>query len=79
MRLFIAINLSDAMKDSLISTQNALYDRGVRGNYTPEAVVRFKPWVESRFIVSNPRSNPPGHLAGRGRRRYGIGRSAPRR
>ena len=36
MRLFIAINLSDAMKDSLISTQNALYDRGVRGNYTPE-------------------------------------------
>ena len=36
MRLFIAINLSDAMKDSLISMQNALYDRGVRGNYTPE-------------------------------------------
>ena len=36
MRLFIAINLSDAMKDSLISTQNALYDRGVRGNYTSE-------------------------------------------
>ena len=36
MRLFIAINLSDTMKDSLISMQNALYDRGVRGNYTPE-------------------------------------------
>ena len=36
MRLFIAINLSDAMKDSLISMLNALYDRGVRGNYTPE-------------------------------------------
>ena len=36
MRLFIAIRLSDAMKDSLIQTQNALYDRGVRGNYTPE-------------------------------------------
>ena len=34
MRLFIAINLSDAMKDSLISTQNALYDRGVRGRWT---------------------------------------------
>ena len=36
MRLFIAINLSDAMKDSLINMQNALYDRGVRGNYTSE-------------------------------------------
>lgn len=36
MRLFIAINLSDAMKASLINIQNALYDRGVRGNYTSE-------------------------------------------
>ena len=36
MRLFIAIRLSDAMKGSLIHTQNALYDRGVRGNYTSE-------------------------------------------
>ena len=36
MRLFIAIRLSDAMKDSLIHTQNALYDRSVRGNYTSE-------------------------------------------
>ena len=36
MRLFIAIRLSDAMKDSLIHTQNVLYDRGVRGNYTSE-------------------------------------------
>ena len=36
MRLFIAINLSDAMKDSLINMQNALYNRGVRGNYTSE-------------------------------------------
>ena len=36
MRLFIAINLSDAVKDGLINMQNALYDRGVRGNYTSE-------------------------------------------
>ncbi len=36
MRLFIAVNLSDKMKDSLIRMQNALYARGVRGNYTPE-------------------------------------------
>lgn len=36
MRLFIAVKLSDAMKDSLITMQNILYDRGVRGNYTAE-------------------------------------------
>ena len=36
MRLFIAINLSDEMKDSLISTQNSMYDHGVRGNFTSE-------------------------------------------
>ena len=36
MRLFIAIKLSDAMKDSLITVQNTLYDRGMRGNYTSE-------------------------------------------
>ncbi len=36
MRLFIAVNLSDEMKDSLIRMQNALYDRGARGNYTSE-------------------------------------------
>lgn len=36
MRLFIAIKLSDDIKDSLIHMQQALYDRGVRGNYTSE-------------------------------------------
>jgi len=36
MRLFIAIRLSDAMKDSLVCTQRTLHDRGVRGNYTPQ-------------------------------------------
>jgi 2'-5' RNA ligase len=36
MRLFIAVKLSDAMKDSLINMQSILYDRGVRGNYTSE-------------------------------------------
>ena len=29
MRLFIAVNLSDEMKDSLIRMQKALYDRGL--------------------------------------------------
>ena len=36
MRLFIAIQLSDEMKAALIDAQNLLYDRGVRGNFTPE-------------------------------------------
>ena len=36
MRLFIAVNLSDVVRDSLVEMQNALYDRGVRGNYTSE-------------------------------------------
>ena len=35
MRLFIAINLSDAMKDALESAQDQMYDNGVRGNFTP--------------------------------------------
>ena len=36
MRLFIAIKLSDELKTALISTRNAMYDRGVRGSYSPE-------------------------------------------
>ena len=36
MRLFIAVQLSAAMKDSLIQLQNTLYERGVRGNFTSE-------------------------------------------
>lgn len=36
MRLFVAINLSGAMKDALINTQNEMFDHGVRGNYTKE-------------------------------------------
>ena len=33
MRLFIAINLSDAMKDALTAAQEEMYDRGVRGKH----------------------------------------------
>ena len=36
MRLFVAIKLSPSLKDALVSAQNAMYDRGVRGHYTPE-------------------------------------------
>ena len=32
MRLFIAILLSDAMKDALTTAQDEMYDNGVRGN-----------------------------------------------
>ena len=34
MRLFIAIRLSDAMKDALTAVQDEMYAHGVRGNYT---------------------------------------------
>ena len=34
MRLFIAIPLSDAMKDALTAVQYEMYDNGVRGNFT---------------------------------------------
>ncbi len=36
MRLFIAINLTEAMKDALINAQNDMYGQGVRGNFTKE-------------------------------------------
>ena len=36
MRLFVAINLSQEMRESLIDLQNDWYDAGVRGNYSPE-------------------------------------------
>lgn len=36
MRLFIAINLTDEMKDALITAQNEMFDQGIRGNYTSE-------------------------------------------
>lgn len=34
MRLFIAVNLGDAMKEALVATQNEMYDQGIRGNFT---------------------------------------------
>lgn len=34
MRLFIAIPLSDAIKDALTTAQDEMYDNGVRGNFT---------------------------------------------
>ena len=34
MRLFLAVNLSPEMKNALTDVQRAMYDRGVRGNFT---------------------------------------------
>ena len=36
MRLFVAVPLADEMKRALIDTQKAMYDRGVRGRFSPE-------------------------------------------
>lgn len=36
MRLFIAVRLSPEMKSALTKAQRAMYDRGARGNFTPE-------------------------------------------
>ena len=36
MRLFIAILLSEEIKTALIDAQRAMFDRGIRANYTPE-------------------------------------------
>ena len=35
MRLFIAVNLSPQMKSALTDAQRAMFDRGVRGSFTP--------------------------------------------
>ena len=35
MRLFIAVNLSPQMKSALTDAQRAMFNRGVRGNFTP--------------------------------------------
>ncbi len=36
MRLFIAILLTEEMKNSLVDVQRRMYEDGVRGNYSPE-------------------------------------------
>ena len=36
MRLFIAINLNETMKQTLLDIQNAMRGCGIEGNYTPE-------------------------------------------
>lgn len=54
MRLFVAICLSDGMKDALLDAQNALYDRGVRGRFTPEENMH----LTLAFIGDYPEAGP---------------------
>ena len=36
MRLFIAVPLTESFRDSLAAVQNEWFNRGIRGNYSPE-------------------------------------------
>ena len=54
MRLFIAIELSDEMKTALVEAQNAMYDRGVRGSFSPEENLH----LTLAFIGDYPASEP---------------------
>ncbi len=54
MRLFIAILLSNEMKTALIEAQNAMYDRGLRGNYSPEENLH----LTLAFIGEYPEAEP---------------------
>ena len=54
MRLFVTICLSDGMKDALLDAQNALYDRGVRGRFTPEENMH----LTLAFIGDYPEAGP---------------------
>ena len=54
MRFFIAIDLSEEMKAALVDAQNAMYDRGVRGNYSPEENLH----LTIAFIGEYPEAEP---------------------
>ena len=54
MRLFVAIQLSDKMKDALTAAQDELYDRGVRGRFTSEENLH----ITLAFIGEYPDAEP---------------------
>ena len=54
MRLFIAIGLSDGMKDALADAQNRMFDSGVRGNYTSDENMH----LTLAFIGDYPNAEP---------------------
>ena len=49
MRLFIAIPLSDAMKDALTAAQDEMYAHGVRGNFTSRENMQYR----SKSLILN--------------------------
>ncbi len=54
MRLFVAIQLSREMKTALIDAQNAMFDRGLRGNFSPEENLH----LTLAFIGDYPEAQP---------------------
>ena len=54
MRLFIAIGLSDEMKDALVDAQNTMFDSGVRGNCTSDENMH----LTLAFIGEYPNAEP---------------------
>ena len=54
MRLFVAVELSDEMRGALIEAQNRMYDRGVRGSFTPEENLH----LTLAFIGEYPEAQP---------------------
>ena len=54
MRLFVALCLSDEMKDALADVQDAMYDRGVRGSLTP----RENMHLTLAFLGEQPDAEP---------------------
>ena len=57
MRLFVAINLNNEMKDALVALQNELYDQGVRGNFTADENMH----LTLAFIGEHPDAEPILH------------------
>ena len=54
MRLFVAINLNNEMKDALVALQNELYDQGVRGNFTADENMH----LTLAFVGEYPEAEP---------------------
>ena len=54
MRLFVAIQLSDDLKDALTAAQDEMYDRGVRGRFTSEENLH----ITLAFIGEYPDAEP---------------------
>lgn len=78
MRLFLAIRLSPEMKAALTKTQRAMFQRGVRGNFTPEenlhltlAFIGEYPSAEAVMDALSGVTFRPFELALRGVGRFG--------